>query len=103
MTATGHRNVASLASYASEPDTSECTTMSNALAKYGSRQEEKNEETSALVPVSDNNAPIPTTSALSQISVSNNNLEQISKSVFAGAIFQGPVTINVNICDNSSK
>ena len=62
-----HRNVASLASYASEPDASERATMSKALANYGSHgDKDKADETSAVVPVTDiENLPVPTTFDLS--------------------------------------
>ena len=102
MAVTGHRNMASLNSYASEPTPDEWANMSNILAKYGNQGSTANidDPTSMIVAIPKSDGPTATTS-LATITVSNQM--QAFKSIFSGAIFQGPVTINVNVADNAEK
>ena len=97
VTVTGHRNVASLSSYASEPTERERASMSTILAKYG--QSEGSKESKDLCPVKKPKVivDIPITTSPISLTHSMSQALDYSTAVFAGVCFQGPVTINVNI------
>jgi hypothetical protein len=90
MSVTGHRNVASLASYAEGPNYEDRAKMSSILASFGKSN------------TSNNDAVIPTTSVASTSSVeivsNENRLTCDSMSdLFRGAHFHGNVTINFQV------
>lgn len=91
MAVTGHRNVASLNSYSSGPTMDDRAEMSKQLAIYG---KENSSEDHAVELNIYNQKVSPATMPASN---SNMAIENRLSSLFAGATFNGNVTINVNV------
>ena len=89
MAVTGHRNVASLESYAQGPTIDDRARMSKELAQFG--KENEPESTMEIKTTSDCSTAI--------VETTKNNIvyENTMSSIFAGASFNGNVTINVQI------
>ena len=120
MVVTGHRNISSLSSYANAPSSEECASMSTILAKYGSLEsgscEAQSTVSNSVVPVvsvaSDalsvtssetivQSSTFPSTQA---INVNTSASQQdVTRSLFSGAVFQAPVTINFNMFTQKDK
>lgn len=92
MSVTGHRNVASLNSYASGPSIEERAKMSNKLAVFGKKNTSE-VDTIDILPSSNTVSSAAVPAANSVVSCENT-----MSSIFAGATFSGNVTINVQIC-----
>lgn len=113
MAVTGHKNVASLDSYAKGPDMNDRQKMSGILANYGKEDVNNEKENvhnntrcialpsasnSSLVKVSSTDVALARSAAvnnISELNMTSNN--QNWQSLFAGANFMSSVTINVHI------
>jgi hypothetical protein len=84
MTVTGHKNIASLSSYAKGPNSDDRANMCKILSSYG-----KNTETTLDI------HKISCKTSTSTIETAE--IENTTQSIFAGAHFAGPVTINVQV------
>jgi hypothetical protein len=93
MAVTGHRNVASLGSYAKGPTIQDRAKMSQELASFGKGKE--NEANVTEICIKQHQEDSPSTSVQNQ--TKNVSYEQSISSIFAGAVFSGNVTINVQV------
>jgi hypothetical protein len=102
MAVTGHKNVASLDSYIAEPDVDERAKMSMVLANFGKENTKINDNVvQRRVP----SATVTSSAEYSQdssattvdVSCRNVNVSEACSSLFSGANFHGPVTINVQM------
>ena len=87
MSVTGHKNIASLESYAKGPTVDQRAKMSAILANYTETNQEDNE-----VAVLEQRS-VPTNVANLEL----RSMRNITSSLLAGAHFHGPVTFNMNI------
>jgi hypothetical protein len=92
MAVTGHRNVASLNSYAKGPSMSDRANMSLELAKFGGVEDQNDLQLDVM-----KSHKGKATSTCVSSTVGTVSYENTVSSVFAGANFNGNVTINVQI------
>ena len=88
MHVTGHKNAASISSYAAGPTDDDRANMSNILARYGEDKDNNKEN--------DNNE-VNIVSEGNEVAIQNHSMQRISSSIFAGANFHGPVTFNIQL------
>ena len=131
MAVTGHRNQASLATYTEEPTDKERKNMSTILANYGEKDNIGNaHENQIAIPTrqpagtdvmiesiddqennintQQNQLPIAMNQHANREMLTENfaianNTQSITKSIFAGAYFAGPVTVNINFQPNTNN
>lgn len=97
MSVSGHKNSASLDSYAAAPTMNERAKMSNILSNYSKEDHIKTFEEIATTSNNDIAPIVNIPSTSSAVLSSNMTLENISAGIFHGANFTGPVTINIQI------
>ena len=127
MCVTGHKNVASLNSYAQGPSNAQRANMSNILGQYGKKNSctasatvsKPTDDTMSVVPyvpvpsTSDTNMSIEATQntdalavttseavptgSVQVVTTTNNSVVDNTAALFHGAVFNGPVTINVQL------
>jgi hypothetical protein len=111
MAVTGHKNVASLASYAAGPSAEDRARMSKILASHGNQEVTKviprknitatmTQDNDIDVVVPFNNVASTSTSTITTTHQQITTQDNLMSSVFAGANFNGPVTINIQYNNN---